>query len=280
MEKELYSMKSTNLIAALSMSWLAMTTTVHAADPVLNDTDVAVVVGDEWVVSTTPYFWMTFYEGTMTVNGQTVDMSGTNVFDLLSAGDLSFIPIVNYFEARKGNWGVYLDTFFVGIDFSASDISLGPGPVTASAGFDFVWALVNAGVIYTAAEWDQDGGNVAFDLMGGLRYTSYDLDLNVPVGPFEANFSNRLDWWDVTAGARLRGQFDNGWSYTLYGDVATGGSDFSVQALASVGKDFRIGRFDSTFVAGYRVLYQDWSSGNDALDLTTHGPYLGWKIKF
>ena len=30
-----------------------------------------------------------------------------------------------------------------------------------------------------------------------------------------------------------------------------------------------------SWIAGYRLLYQDWSSGNDAVDLLTHGPQLG-----
>ena len=81
--------------------------------------DSEMVFGDDWVVSTTPYFWITNYEGDMTINGQTVDMSGTNVFDLLDAGDLRFVPLVNYFEARKGRWGGYLDTTLLGLEFGS-----------------------------------------------------------------------------------------------------------------------------------------------------------------
>ncbi len=273
-------MRLTNQIAAFLIASLATITVASGADPLPENSDPVAVSGDEWVVSTTPYFWMTFYDGSLTLNGQTVDMSGTSVFDLLEAGSLNFVPVVNFFEARKGPWGVYLDTTLMGLEFGVSDFSLGAGPVTAAAGLDFTYALVNSGVIYTAAEWDKDGGSVAFDLMGGLRYTHYNIDLNVTVGPVGVSFDKTLDWWDATAGARLRGKFDSGWSYILYADIAAGGSDFSVQALASMGKDFQIGRLDAAFVAGYRVLYQDWSEGTDAVDLTTHGPYLGVKIKF
>ena len=247
----------------------------------LNDAP-EIVATDEWVVSTTPYFWMTFYEGDMTINGQTVDMSGTSVFDLLDAGSLNFPPLVNYFEARKGRWGGYLDTTLIGLEFGASDISLGPGPVTAAAGLDFTYALVNAGVIYNAAEWVQQNGSVAFDLMGGLRYTYYDVDLGVTIGPVGVSFAETLDWWDITLGGRLRGHYDNGWNFAVRADIAGADleSDFSVQALANVGKDFRLGRFDMSAIAGYRFLYQDWSDGNDAVDLLTHGPMVGLKIHF
>jgi len=240
------------------------------------------VAADEWVVSTTPYFWATFFEGDVTINGQTLDMSGTSVFDALDAGDLRFVPLVNYFEARKGRWGGYLDTTLLGLEFGASGISLGPGPATAAVNLDYTYALVNAGLIYTAAEWAQQNGTVAFDLLGGVRYTYYDIDLGVTIGPIAATFADTLDWWDVTLGARLRGQNDNGWNWALRGDIAGADleSDFSVQAVANFGRDFRLGRVDASWIAGYRLLYQDWSEGTDAVDLLSHGPFLGLQLHF
>ena len=41
-----------------------------AADPPGDLNDVPeIVAADEWVVSTTPYFWVIFFEGDMTING-------------------------------------------------------------------------------------------------------------------------------------------------------------------------------------------------------------------
>jgi hypothetical protein len=277
-----------NRMAALTAFTFATVGGAEAADiPSGVEPESQIVAADEWVVSTTPYFWVTFYEGDMTINGQTVDMSGLNVFDLLDAGDLRFVPLVNYFEARKGRWGGYLDTTLLGLEFGASDISLGPGPVTLTAGLDFTYALVNAGLIYTAAEWAQQNSTVAFDLLGGVRYTYYDMDLTIapggcPICGPGVSFADTLDWWDVTLGARLRGQNDNGWNWALRGDIAGASleSDFSLQAVANIGRDFTVGRVDMSWVAGYRFLYQDWSKGTDAVDLVTHGPIVGLTIHF
>jgi len=262
---------------------------VQAANlPSAPEPEPQIVAADEWVVSTTPYFWITFYEGDITINGQTVDLSGTSIFDIFDAGNLNFPPMVNYFEARKGRWGGYLDTTLVGFEFGAGDISL-RGPVTRTVGLDYTYLLVHAGLIYTAAEWIQPNGNVAFDLMGGVRYTYYDIDLGVvtcrraPAIPCTVGgFKDTLDWWDITLGGRLRGQNDNGWNLALRGDIAGAGleSDFSLQTVATVGRDFSVGRFDMSAIAGYRFLYQDWSKGNDAVDLLTHGPFLGLQFHF
>jgi hypothetical protein len=285
-------MSFVNRMAALTAFAFAAVAVAEAADiPSAPEAVPQLVSADEWVVSTTPYFWVTFYEGDMTINGQTVDMSGLNVFDLLDAGSLNFPPLVNYFEARKGRWGGYLDTTLIGLNFAASDIALGPGPVglTAAAGLDFTYALVHAGLIYTAAEWAQQNGTVALDLLGGVRYTYYDIDLMLTLTscggfpcPPGTSFSDTLDWWDLTLGARLRGQTNNGWNWALRGDIAGADleSDFSFQALANIGRDFRLGRVDMSWVAGYRFLYQDWSEGTDAVDLVTHGPLVGLMIHF
>lgn len=148
-----------NRMAALAAFTIAMITVADAADiPSAPDVVSQVVSADEWVVSTAPYFWITLYEGDMTINGQTVDMSGLGVFDILDAGDFRYPPLVNYFEARKGRWGGYFDFTLLGLEFGGSDISLAPGPVTLAAGLDFTYALVHTGLIYTAAEWASGHG--------------------------------------------------------------------------------------------------------------------------
>ena len=231
--------------------------------------------------SVAPYIWATFYSGTMTVNGQTIDMSGTNVFDLLSAGDLNFPPLVGVFEWRlDSGLGIFLDTTAIGLNFGASDISLGPGPVTAALGLDFTYGLVNAGVIIDSREWKGgDGFSNELDYMVGLRYTFYDLDLSGTVGPVPVSFKDTLSWADATAGVRLRGKNANGVFYSLAGDIGYGQGK-SAQALALIGKTWKRARTDLSLVGGYRVLYQDWSSGDDAVDLTTHGPLVGIKWTF
>ncbi len=229
--------------------------------------------------SLTPYFWATFYHGDMTINGQTVDMSGTSVFDLLDAGDLNFPPLVAVMEWDQGEWGAFIDGTLIGLEFDSGDFSLGPGPFTSRVGMDFTYALVNTGLTYQLSEFESYGFRSEVDLMPGLRYTYYDVDLGGNIGPLPLEFNETLHWLDGFVGLRARGQDAEGFTYTLYGDIG-GGEGFSAQAFATVGKTWTYDSFDLNLFAGYRYLYQDWSSGDDAVDLSTHGPVLGVKFNF
>jgi hypothetical protein len=217
----------------------------------------------------------------MTVNGQTVDLTGTNIFDLLDAGEVNFPPLVGVFEWQLENGlGLFLDTTLIGLNFGPKDFSLGPGPLTAGLELDFTYGLVNAGVVIDSLEWQSNNGfSNQLDYMVGLRYTYYDLDLSGAVGPVPVALKKTLSWTDATAGVRLRGRNANGVGYSLAGDIGYGQGK-SAQGLALIGKTWKRARTDLSLVGGYRVLYQDWSDGDDAVDLTTHGPVVGLQWTF
>lgn len=260
----------------------------QAADPVeFVQPEPELIIEPSRNFSAAPYFWATFYNGTMTVQGQEVDLSGTSVFDLLREGDVNFPPLVGVFEYDAGRWGAYFDATLIGLNFSSSDIALGSGPLSATAGLDFTYALINAGLTLTLYEGDVGGFMSEVDVMPGVRYTYYDLDLSGTIccgpGPAGAaipvSLQEKLDWLDATLGLRLRGENASNVTYSLYGDVGIG-EGFSTQGVATIGKTWNRSAFDFNVFAGYRVLYQDWSSGNEAVDLTTHGPLLGMKFIF
>lgn len=239
-----------------------------------------VAEADDDLFALSTYFWATIYSGDMTINGQMVRMSGKTVFDLLDAGDLRFPPLVAKFDWERGNWGALFDITAIGLNFSGNDISFGPGPLTAAFGLDFTYVLINTGVTYRVSEWQSANGFThEFHVLGGARYTYYDVDLNGSIGPVPVTFSDTLDWVDGIVGARLRGMNADGITYALYGDIGVG-AGFSLQALATIGKTWRYEIFDLNLFGGYRVLYQDWSQGDDAVDLMTHGPLLGLKLTF
>ena len=233
--------------------------------------------GDSTSVGT--YFWVMNFSGTMTIDGQTVDMTGINLFDLLGQGDLNFPPMIALIEWNRGHWGAYFDGTLVGINFGSGDVSLGSGPMTASFGMDYTFALVNTGAKYTVATWETETYSNKFDLLAGLRYTFYNIDLKGSVGPTPVSKNETMQWVDGTIGARFIGQHSNGVTYSAYADLGVG-AGFSAQALGTIGYTWKKDKFDLNAFAGYRGLYQDWSSGSNAVDLTSHGPLLGLKFVF
>jgi hypothetical protein len=237
---------------------------------------------DDSQFSFTSYFWLTYYAGDMTVNGQTVDMTGLSLLDFLDEGDLRFPPLVGFAEWDQGDWGIYADLTYVGMNFGASNIKLGPGGLlTAGIDLDFSYALANAGLVYNLNEYSGNGFDNELDLLVGGRYTYYDIDLTGTLTPpgIGVSLQETISWFDATAGLRLRGQNEEGYTYSLYGDIG-GGSGFSAQTIATVGKTWNMQNFDLNAFVGYRYVYQDYSSGNDAVDLSSHGPIVGARFSF
>ncbi|MDD7911746.1 hypothetical protein PUV47_17575 [Pseudovibrio exalbescens] len=227
-----------------------------------------------------PYFWAPFFNGSMTVNNQRVEFNGINVLELISDGELSFPPFVLAGEWSHGPWGVMLDTTILGLEFARDDFNLRSGPVSLAAGLDYDYVLSHANLNYDFFERTSANWHTVFEGHLGLRYTYYRAALNVSIGPLERDFDETLTWVDGIVGARLSGAHVDGWNYRLYADIGTGGADISAQGLAVLGKQWQFDRFDLEVFGGYRALYQDWSSGNDAVDLTSHGPLAGLRFTF
>jgi hypothetical protein len=73
----------------------------------------------QWTLSITPYGWLPFLQGDVTVKGRSVDID-VNPFELLD--HLDAVPFMAYSEARKGPLALYNDIFFakVGVDASVT----------------------------------------------------------------------------------------------------------------------------------------------------------------
>lgn len=232
--------------------------------------------------SISTYLWATRYDGDMTINGQTVDLTGISLVDLVDAGELRFPPLIAFIEQDLGGWGLYFDATLAGLTFGSGDISIGPGgKIDATVDLDFTYGIANTGVVYNLSDFSSAGFDSELDILAGVRFTYYDVDLQGTLngGPTLIKLEETISWLDGTAGIRLRGENENGYTYSLWGDIGLG-AGFSVQALATVGRTWNMENYDLNVFAGYRYLYQDYSSGDDAVDLANHGPIVGVKFNF
>jgi hypothetical protein len=196
-----------------------------------------------WEFNLAPmYLWAVSIDGDQTVKGNEVDLDVpfSDIFDKLN-GALTF-----HFEGlHKQRWGFFSDLNYIVLEMD-------DGPVD----IDFTQILFELAGFYRITE---DAHTI--DGLGGLRYSSMDVDLDLP-GP---NVDQGKDWVDPYLGLRWRWKFAEKWGTDLRGDI--GG--------------FGIGS-DISLFGGYRALYQDYSTGSGdnkfKFDATMHGPVLGLNI--
>ncbi len=110
----------------------------------------------------------------------------------------------------------------------------------------------------------------------GFRYLWLQSDLSFNIGALGGQVDAQGHVFDGIVGLRGESSLTDRIFVKYYGDVGTGQSDFTWQALGGLG--YRFDRFDA--VVGYR--YLDWNFDNKARldDLTVHGPFAGVRVKF
>ena len=223
---------------------------------------------DEWQFNLIPFYvWVVNIEGSSQASSHVGDIKFDfeDVFDL----DAAFL---GHFEAmHKSNWGLLIDTNYIGIT-GGQDFSIG-----SVLNVDFEATLVEFSGLYRI-----DKQNHTFDLIAGLRYFNLDLDLHLEGGS-NAEVNPGHDWLDPLIGARWNWHFAPNWQFHVRGDVGGFGvgSNLSWQAISLL--DWQ--PFENvSFVAGYRALYEDYEDKDGLelfkIDATFHGPIIGLNFRW
>jgi hypothetical protein len=212
-----------------------------------------------WEFSLAPmYLWAVSINGDQTVKGNEVDLDVpfSDIFDNLN-GALT----VHFEGLYQQRWGFYSDFNYIVLemDDGATDI-------------DFTEIMFELAGFYRFTR-----GPHAIDGLGGLRYSSMDVDLDSP-GP---DVDQGKDWVDPYVGLRWQWKFAEKWGSRLRGDIGGFGvgSDLTWNLVGLI--DFKPWKHVGLF-GGYRALYQDYSTGSGdnkfKFDATMHGPVLGLNI--
>jgi hypothetical protein len=261
-----------------------------------------------WTLSATPYAWLPFLQGDVTVRGRTVDID-VNPFELLE--DLDAVPYMGYTEARRGPLILYNDIFLaeVGVDASVSRSVRGL-TVGASADVDAELAIIEVGGAFEVARWSSGGSGglkdgpvfaryTALDLLAGARYWRQDVDIKFGLtGTLDLNglviSRNRViaragdvDWVDPLVGFRIRHGVAPGQELIFRADVGgfDVGSQFSWNVLGAYSFTLAV-RDGVTYsgLLGYRALSVDYEKGSGAnkyqYDVVQHGPVVGLTLRF
>ena len=210
------------------------------------------------------YLWAVSIDGEQTVRGNKADLdiSFSDIWDNLDGA------LIFHFEGLYDQQlGFFTDLNYIALDpkesTPAGDVEI-----------DFTEILFEFGGYYRFTR-----GIHAIDALLGLRYSSMDIDVDLP-GPLP-ELDQSEDWVDPFVGLRWSWQMAEKWGAQLRGDLGGFGigSDFTwnLYALVNYHPWKHVGIF-----GGYRVLDQDYSTGSGnnefAFDATMQGPVVGLNI--
>jgi hypothetical protein len=240
------------------------------------------------------------------------------------AGALAVSTLVAFTApAQAGDWKNTAEIYLLGAGISGTT-AVGPAEVKVSATFDEILSNLQAGamvnyrgesrtfavsadVMYSALGSTVDGpkgfqtaevdakewlvtatanyrASEIFDVFAGLRLTSLTDTLVLTAVTGNVRSAELSETWiDPIVGARVKAPIGKGWSVEGYGDIGGFGvgSDLTWMLQARVNwqasKTFGLG-------LGYRVLYQDYSTGS-GIDyfrwkITTQGPLVAVNVSF
>ncbi len=260
-----------------------------------------------WSVSFTPYGWLTFLDGSVTVKDRTADL---NVNPITVIEHLERMPWFSYLEARKGPVSFYNDLIYANLGGVSSGVkSLDRIDVTinGSAKLDSTMAIAELGGTYELARWatgeslkdpNVPASFTAIDVLAGARYWYQSAALNLAVsGAVPPDLtptaggaiarSGTVDWVDPLAGLRLRHEFEPGRELILIADIGGfgAGSQFSWNAMAAYRIEFASNNgYTYSGIIGYRALQADYVQGEGRTryewDVVQHGPIIGLSVGF
>ena len=186
---------------------------------------VGYAAADEWDWSIAPYLWLSDASVDVNVNGTDLIDNKTDFNNILDDADFA---LMFHAEGRKGRGGLLLD--FITVDLG-DDLRHYAQGITAES--DLELTILEVGGTYSTTE-EREG----FDLLFGVRMTDADQEIRIMTPP-PLNGSERVEasetLYDGFVGARYTAGFGNGWSLTVRGDMASGGTNFTWNAIAGLG---------------------------------------------
>ncbi len=250
-----------NLILSITIICISSATFAHGS-----------ATSNDWEFNASMYLWATAL-GAETVTGDDIDVDFGDLLDNLE------FALMGGGVARNGNWMIFTDIFYakLGIEESTT-ATLVDIPATVDVELDLDinnWIIHLAGG-YTVARNE----DYLIDVIAGARFLYMDSDLEFEIGPLELEVNESEENLDAIIGLRTHMDLSEKWFLNTHFDVGTGESEFTWQAFAAIGYEFK--SVDAVF--GYRHIAWEFDEG-DGLgkifdDLEYTGPLFGASFKF
>jgi hypothetical protein len=253
----------------------AMAGTLAAAAPAMaQQMETATPPGDRWTVSVAPYLWLSSMDGNATVGGvkSDVDVPFSDLLKDLSGGFMTAVDV------ERGRFGIGVNGLFARVS-SDADVGSTEIDITSDSGQLAIMPF------YRLVEWQYGVSSSGAPLRlvvapeAGFRLTYMRTELEIRRGPTVDSSEN---WVDPLIGSRIGlGLTDR---FAIIGEGNLGGfdvgSDFTWNAQAYLGYRTTLFGRPTTFLVGYRALYQDYHHRDFEWDVTMHGPVIGTAVRF
>ena len=241
---------------------------------------------DEWRFRASIYGWFPGLSGTTEfpsgAGGPSINVDANDLIDSLK------MAFMGTFEAQSGKWGGLVDLFYTDVgsdksgtrDFSIHGQQL-PASLNANLSLDVKTTILTLAGTYSFIESPAYSTGLVF----GTRMLKMDNTLNwafngsgpagiARSGTSEASATN----WDAIIGVRGRAHFgsDLRWFVPYYGDIGSGNSQFTWQAMLGLGYSFSWGEI----IAAWRYIDYDFKSGEPMQSMTLNGVAVGVGFRF
>lgn len=206
-----------------------------------------------------------------------LDISPKDILENLDVGAMGFI------EHRRNKWSFIGDMAYMKLSTESTIAKTAVASVSIDA--ELQQAIAEGFVGYRFHEADLGSASVGFDILGGARFTYFNVSVSAQAAVLGLATSRSRerdeDWVDGVVGLRAQYKNDNGWGASGWVDLGLGDDSHSVQAIGVVSHTFDN---NIRLFGGYRYLNLNYETGsgssNFELDAHFHGPMIGLAYKF
>ena len=230
---------------------------------------------DDWTVAITPYVWIAFPTGDVSLaSGRGGSRPTVNPDVQVNFDDIGLSgAFTGSADVRYGKFGVLGDLTYYEVE-ADKDIAAGPlpdadGTVTISGAKGMIVGYWRA--------YETDRASV--DILGGAHYLGIDADVAVSTPNRRIAFGAKEDLWDPVIGVRGKTMISE--HFGVIGLATAGGFGVSSESLYEV-QAYLSYRFNDliTAEAGYRFYSTKWEGDRIDYDASFSGPLMGLTFTF
>ena len=256
----------------MGLRWMAVAALALAIAPCALSPDARAA---EWKYSMAPYFWAADLGLDLEINGDPVLDQEIDVSDLLSDLEAAFTVHV---EMATDKGGFFMDTNWLSLT-SKDERNL-----TGLPGETKFRSDVSMGIYELGAFYRPNASRRLVDLLFGIRVIDQKQDIKIQVGDGrETRSETEGSLTDAFVGLRAGGQIGGRWDLMVRGDVGTGDTELTWNAMGTVGYAFGSRKQFNTRFGWRQMTYRVKDSGTQTTtDSTTtmKGPILGLNWTF